>query len=202
MHRSQLSSLVGILSFSILVIGCSFLAKFNNPLTPQDELVADIWPILTGAEKKEIRKLQTVESAQSFIDKFWDDLDPTPDTKINEFRVEYETRLNYVHIHYPYKRGWTHSDRARVYLIYGPPEDIHFEPWLRDLDYKGIDVKAWEIWVYPKMIASTLPPTSFNQIDPHLMQFVFADYSGVGRYIQVYSNVPGEKTDSRFLGNL
>jgi len=139
---------VVFLATSMYIGGCSFYRHFYKPLTPQEELVADIWPILNPSQKKEINKLRTEEEVKLYIDEFWNALDPTPDTDVNEFEIEYQKRLDYVHIHYRYRRGWTHSDRARVYLIYGPPDDVYYMPWVVSKYVRGPQVNALEIWVY------------------------------------------------------
>lgn len=204
MLKKYLIPFAVILIISIMLSGCSYFIRLHQPLTAQEQMVADIWPILNRIQKKEIRKLQSFEEVQAYIDEFWEDWDPTPDTDFNEFKAEYEARLDYVHIHYRYKRGWTHSDRARVYLIYGPPDDIYYIPWVLTTNYKewdsnnslsGRDEKSIEIWVYNVYIANQHFPTIFDNTDANLMKFAFADFSGVGRFTQIYSNVPGETVD-------
>ena len=195
MLQKHLLLTVVFLAIPTYIGGCSFYRQFYKPLTPQEELVADIWPILNSVQKKEINKLQSIEEVQLYIDEFWDDRDPTPETEVNEFEIEYQKRLDYVHIHYRYRRGWTHSDRGRVYLIYGPPDDIHYMPWVVSKYVRGPQVNALEIWVYEEYVATPLLPTIFDNFDPNLMKFVFADYSALGQYTQIYSNVAGEKID-------
>ncbi len=195
MFRRDIFLSIMVISVSILFCGCSYFLHFYQPLTPQEQLIVDIYPILDYTEKKAINKLDSPEEVQAYINQFWDDMDATPYNEINEFRLEYEARLQYVQAHYPYKRGWTHSDRARIYLIYGPPDDIYFFPWEHD----RADLKAIEIWVYTEFIIDGHFATIFDKIDPHMMRFAFADLYGVGRYTQIYSNVPGEKIDPRVI---
>ena len=186
---------VVFLTTSFHIGGCSLYRHFYKPLTPQEELVADIWPILDPIQKKKINKLHSVEDIELFIEKFWHDSDPTPETEINEFELEYQKRLDFVHIHYRYRKGWAHSDRARVYLIYGPPDDVYYMPWVLTEYVRGPHVKSLEIWIYEEYMATPHFPTIFDDFDPNLMKFVFADYSGLGQYTQIFSNVPGEKID-------
>ncbi len=187
--------------------GCSYFANFYQPLSPHEQMTADIWPVLSAAQKKEISALTTTEEVATFIKNFWKERDPTPGTEINEFEQVYKARLDYVHEHYPYKRGWTHSDRARIYLIYGPPDDVYNIHWVSEPNLNGPNLNVVEVWVYNIFVADINPPTIFDKYDlslfnPNLMQFFFADLIGCGRYTQIYSNVPGEKIDPRvYIGN-
>jgi GWxTD domain-containing protein len=196
------ASWLSVYALMFLLNGCTFLARFNQPLSPQDQMTVDIWPVLNAVQKKEISELTSLEEVSAFIENFWKERDPTPNTEINEYRIEYEKRLAYIKDHYPYKRGWTHSDRARVYLIYGPPDDVYYDHWVKWGNPRGSDLLTVEMWVYNEFLPNTNPPTIFDSWDlsfynPNLMKFVFADLSGCGRYSQVYSNVPGETVDPR-----
>jgi GWxTD domain-containing protein len=184
-----------ILSLSLLLTSCSYFARFYQPLEPREQLITDIWLVLDATQKKEIRELQSVEEIESYIDEFWRDMDPIPETEINEARIEYEIRLNYVQSHHRYKKGWMHSDQAQVYLTYGPPDDIYEVPWEYNVNYKGMDFKTLEIWIYDVYIADPYHATIFDDFEPNLLKFAFADLWGAGRYTQIFSNVPGEKID-------
>ena len=176
-----------------LLTSCSYFARFYQLLDPREQLITDIWPVLDTTQRKEIRKLQTVEEVYAYIDNFWQDMDPIPETEINEARIEYEARLNYVHSHYRYKRGWTYSGQARVYLLYGPPDDIYEIPWEYNVNYHGQDFKSIEIWIYDVYIADPQQATVFDEFEPNLLKFAFADLWGAGRFTQIYSSIPGEK---------
>jgi len=189
--------LILIVILSFLLSSCSYFRHFYEPLDPEEQLVADITPILDEIQLSEISKLETVPEIETYIDQFWADMDPDPETDINEARIEYESRLAYVHSHYPYKRGWKHSDRGRIYLIYGPPDNIDFVPWQLSLYLKGAEMKAVEVWTYNIFIGELHNPTIFDDCDPGLMKFCFTDLLGSGRYTQVFSNVPGELIDPR-----
>ncbi len=63
---------------------------------------------------------------QSEIDRYWKNHDPNPLTIINENQEVFYNRITYANIHFSirgYKEGWD-SDRGRVYLKYGAPDEI------------------------------------------------------------------------------
>ncbi|MGH9559277.1 MAG: GWxTD domain-containing protein, partial [Bryobacteraceae bacterium] len=55
---------------------------------------------------------------------FWLRRDPTPDTEENEFREEHYRRIAYANEHYASGiPGWK-TDRGKIYIEYGPPDEI------------------------------------------------------------------------------
>jgi GWxTD domain-containing protein len=87
-----------------------------------------------------------------------------------EERCEESERYSSVH-----RESWE-TDRGRVYVIYGPPDDIEA------VVFQGEQV-PYEIWYYYG---------GGND------SFVFADRSGTGDYEQVYSSIEGEVSYSNW----
>src|SRR5579871_6628709 len=84
----------------------------------------DVVYIITDEEKTAFRRLQTDEEREQFIEQFWLRRDPTPDTEENEFKEEHYRRIAYANDHYASGiPGWK-SDRGRIYIEYGPPDEI------------------------------------------------------------------------------
>ena len=80
--------------------------------------------IITDEERAAFKRLQTDEEREQFIEKFWLRRDPTPDTVENEFKEEHYRRIAYANEHYASGiPGWK-TDRGRIYIIYGPPDEI------------------------------------------------------------------------------
>ena len=67
--------------------------------------------------------------------------------------------------------GWK-NDRGRIYLVYGPPDDVEHHSF-------NISSNAWEQWSY------------YNEN----MFFIFADPLGLGNMKLMHSNVEGEIND-------
>ncbi len=88
----------------------------------------DVVYIITDEEKKSFKTLQTDEERENFIESFWLRRDPTPDTEENEYREEHYRRIAYANEHYASGiPGWK-TDRGRIYITYGPPDEVESHP--------------------------------------------------------------------------
>jgi GWxTD domain-containing protein len=88
----------------------------------------DVAYIITDEERKAFSRLNTDEERQNFIEQFWLRRDPTPDTEENEFKEEHYRRIAYANEHYASGiPGWK-TDRGRIYIMYGPPDEIESHP--------------------------------------------------------------------------
>src|SRR5271166_1161443 len=84
--------------------------------------------IISDEEKKAFSRLTNDEERQNFIEGFWLRRDPTPDTEENEFREEHYRRIAYANERFASGiPGWK-SDRGRMYIAYGPPDEIESHP--------------------------------------------------------------------------
>ena len=84
----------------------------------------DVAYIITDAERAAYKSLQTNEEREQFIEQFWLRRDPTPGTSENEFKEEHYRRIAYTNEHFSADiPGWK-TDRGRVYITYGPPDEI------------------------------------------------------------------------------
>ena len=88
----------------------------------------DVTYIITDEERGVFKRLQTDEERESFIESFWMRRDPTPDTVENEFKEEHYRRIAYANEHYASGiPGWK-TDRGRIYITYGPADEIESHP--------------------------------------------------------------------------
>src|SRR5579872_163933 len=84
----------------------------------------DVVYIITDEERQAWKRLATDEEREQFIEKFWLRRDPTPDTAENEFKEEHYRRIAYANERYASGiPGWK-TDRGRIYITYGPPDEI------------------------------------------------------------------------------
>jgi GWxTD domain-containing protein len=84
----------------------------------------DVSYIITDEERAAFKRLLTDEEREQFIENFWLRRDPTPDTIENEFKEEHYRRIAYANEHYASGiPGWK-TDRGRIYIVYGPPDEI------------------------------------------------------------------------------
>src|ERR1041385_3643956 len=88
----------------------------------------DVAYIITNEERSAYRALKTDEEREQFIEQFWLRRDPTPDTVENEFKEEHYRRIAYANEHYASGiPGWK-TDRGRIYITFGPPDEIEGHP--------------------------------------------------------------------------
>ena len=88
----------------------------------------DVGPIISQAEENAWKKLRTNEERERFIEEFWRHRDPDPDTEENEYREAYYERLAYVNEHFTSGMPGYKTDRGRIYLKYGKPDDVESHP--------------------------------------------------------------------------
>ena len=188
MLRRTLLSL-GILIGLVLLVPQSF-AQTSSLTDPQSKArkikpepdkaftdwLKDVEPILTSAEIDAWKKLKTNEEREKFIEEFWYRRDPDPDTVENEYREEYYERLAYVNEHFSSGIPGYKTDRGRIYLKYGKPDDIESHPaggsYQRDPSEGGGSTSTYpfERWFY-----RNIPGRSGADIE-------FVDPTGTGEY--------------------
>jgi TonB family protein len=88
----------------------------------------DVIYIISDAERVAFKSLTTDEEREKFIEQFWLRRDPSPGTSENEFKEEHYRRIAYANKHFQAEvPGWK-TDRGRIYIIWGPPDEIDTHP--------------------------------------------------------------------------
>jgi len=88
----------------------------------------DVRWIITDEERSAFKQLSNDEERDQFIEAFWQRRDPTPDTVENEYKEEHYARIAYANEHFAAGiPGWK-SDRGRMYIMYGKPDEIDSHP--------------------------------------------------------------------------
>ncbi|HEY2963712.1 MAG TPA: GWxTD domain-containing protein, partial [Pyrinomonadaceae bacterium] len=107
----------------------------QNPRKVKQELkkayvdwAKDVDLILTQAERDAWKKLQTDDEREKFIEDFWRSRDPDPDTEENEFKQEFFERIAYANEHFSSGKPGRMTDRGRIYIKFGKPDDIESHP--------------------------------------------------------------------------
>src|ERR1700730_9999195 len=86
-----------------------------------------VW-IITDEERATFKQLSNDEERDNFIEAFWQRRDPTPDTEENEYKEEHYQRIAYANEHYAAGvPGWK-TDRGRMYIVFGKPDEIESHP--------------------------------------------------------------------------
>jgi GWxTD domain-containing protein len=137
---------VRLIVFPLILAGASLLSFAQDPRQTQDPmekprnvkpelkkaykdwLEKDVTYIITDEEKKAFRKLATDDEREKFIEEFWRRRDPDPDTDENEYKEEYYERIAYANEHFASGiPGWK-SDRGRIWIMYGKPDERETHP--------------------------------------------------------------------------
>jgi GWxTD domain-containing protein len=110
--------------------------------------------IITGEERAAFKKLTTDDEREQFIEQFWERRNPNPGSPENEFKEEYYRRIAYANEHYASGiQGWR-SDRGRIYIMYGPADEVDSHPsggsYLRPQEEGGGETSTYpfEQWRY------------------------------------------------------
>lgn len=128
----------------------------KRELSDEDKnwLNKDVPYIITDEERKAFMQLSNEEEREKFIESFWDRRNPNPDSEDNEFKDEHYRRIEYANEHFPAgKPGWM-TDRGRIYIVYGPPDEIESHPsggsYNRPLEEGGGNTSTYpfEDWRY------------------------------------------------------
>ena len=133
----------------------------NNNYWTNDinEILGVMRYILPAAEIKSLKEMNSEEKIE-YINKYWEEKDPSSDTKKNELLEELTERVNHANLNFSdINKGWR-SDRGRIYIIYGLPDRVE--------RYSSQSDGLYEIWEYP----------SGNK-------FIFLDRNGFGNFILV-----------------
>jgi len=102
--------------------------KIELSKTYKKWLDEDVRWIITDEEQKAFKLLSNDEERDQFIEAFWQRRDPTPDTIENEFKEEHYRRMAYANEHFAAGiPGWK-TDRGRIYVMYGPADEIESHP--------------------------------------------------------------------------
>jgi GWxTD domain-containing protein len=114
----------------------------------------DVKYIISDEERSVFENLTTDEEREQFIEQFWFRRDPDPQTAENEFKEEHYRRIAYANEKFTAgTRGWM-TDRGRIYIIHGPPDNIEARPdggfYKRPIEEGGgtTAVYPFEKWFY------------------------------------------------------
>ncbi len=152
----------------------------------KDWLNEDVVYIISPDERTAFLQLATNEEREQFIEQFWLRRSGNPDLPDNDFKEEHYRRIAYANEHYASGiPGWR-TDRGRIYIIWGPADEVDSHPtggtYDRPMDEGGGSTTTypWELWRY-----RYLEGLGNN------VELEFVDPSGSGEYHLTMD--PGEK---------
>ena len=117
-------------------------------------LEEDVVYIITPDERSAFLQLETNEEREQFIEQFWLRRSSNPDLPDNDFKEEHYRRIAYANEHFASGiPGWK-TDRGRIYIIWGKPDEIESHPtggtYDRPMEEGGGSTTTypWETWRY------------------------------------------------------
>jgi GWxTD domain-containing protein len=155
----------------------------------------------------------TAGEQEAWLDQYWKQKDPTPLTAQNEARDRFRARVQYANDHFSIQgvvKGMF-SDRGRIYVRYGEPDEIHQEVIptgdkslqeiaveiantddpnyisLRKPGGIGADERPFEVWIYNRLSESEEERVRHGSQRGFQRKFVFVDERGYGDYTLKYS---------------
>lgn len=219
------------------ILGGFVVAMLSSGCVPGGSYIDGVWQkSIRESARDEIGAVGTKEELDSldyisddkeivaYLEAFWQRHDPDPSTTQNEAREEYMRRLDFAKVHY---RGFA-TDRGRVYIRYGRPDEIltlrkaddprvkepgtdatneeqlaelyQQESFARSLRReREIENLEIELWLYYRFSEGQPPPSPFDKFGPQQIKFAFAGSDEFGRMRQVYSTEPHERIDPRIF---
>ena len=163
-----------IISIVFIILGGNYPAapQSKSDLIPaHKEWLETVAPIITKTERGVFLKLRTPEERDKFIQFFWKQRDPRPDTAENEFYKEYMERVRFADqtFHDSFKKG-SQTERGYYYLLLGPPLE-------RTSYTTNSQIWPLELWFYKGDQQYGLPPYFY---------LIFYQPEGIGEY-RLYS---------------
>jgi GWxTD domain-containing protein len=117
----------------------------------------DVVYIISPEERQAFLQLETNEEREQFIEQFWLRRSNNPDLPDNDFKEEHYRRIAYANEHYASGiPGWR-TDRGRMYIMWGPADEIESHPtggtYDRPIEEGGGSTSTypWETWRYRYM---------------------------------------------------
>ena len=114
----------------------------------------DVVYLITEDEKATFKALRNDEERENFIEQFWIRRNPDQRLSYNPFREEHYRRIAYANQHFSSGVDGWRTDRGRIYIMYGPPDEIETHPtggmyYRRRSEGGGMtSTVPWERWWY------------------------------------------------------
>jgi GWxTD domain-containing protein len=121
----------------------------------QKWLDEDVRYLISDQDRADLVKLTTDQQRDKFIEGFWERRNPNPGSPENIFKAEHYRRLAYANQHFASEVAGYRTDRGRIYIIFGPPDEREQHPGRTDI---GIPTSApasvrypSDVWRYQDM---------------------------------------------------
>lgn len=167
---------------------------------------------LLSAEQAVDFRMLSMGEKEVRMEKAWRETDPSPETAENESHVEFLRRVEVANARFSIFGPGMLSDRGRVYIRYGEPDETKVERLpvadktlgyalgdqipkasrdaLTKIDQGAPDYRPYEIWTYNLRGKELGAHYGMSEINSG-MKFVFVDDHGYGEYTLRYSSTSG-----------
>lgn len=155
----------------------SYISGQQDLLPAHKEWLELVSPIITKVERDIFLALKTAEERNRFIQIFWKQRDPLPDTNENEFYQEYMSRVQFADANFGHetsKKG-SQTERGRFYLLLGPPLE-------RTSYTTHSQLLPMELWHYRGEVQYGLPAFFY---------LIFYQPQGLGEYRLYHPGIEG-----------
>ena len=152
--------------------------RYDNLSEKELDLEFEQARYIAVSKERETWKKLNLEGKRQYIKDFWSERDPSPNTPANEYKQDYVGRILMANNDFrgTFREGWR-TDRGRVLLVYGRPDEIERFPFSNEN-------KAYEIWHYYSIQGGVM--------------FIFADRREMGDLELVHSTARGELYDTEW----
>gem|GEM_PF-158294 len=126
----------------LLTFGSCYYYRLERKLDPENsEWLNRVRYIITSEERRLFLDMPK-EEKEDFKQEFWKRRDPDPQTEENEFKMEFDARMEKADDLFigEGRPGWL-TDRGRIWVLFGPPTDRLTMP-------QQPDGTSQEIWYY------------------------------------------------------
>ncbi len=141
-----------------------------------------VFYLLSSEEQIIHKQINGLDAKRHFLYNFWQNKNPGVNVNQNPMRLEFRRRAQVADERYTSFKlpGWL-SDRGRVYMVYGEPDDIERYP-------NEPNTFPYEVWFYNNLQGG--------------VRFIFADLEGRSRYQLIHSDLLGEIKDPNYKQTL
>ena len=139
---------------------------------------ADLTPLLYLDDGEALAEMSP-RMAEEFVRRFWSEADPDPATPENEAQLEYWSRVAHaglVFLDDPSEPRW--DTRAELYVRYGAPRGVRYEPPGLPLSYTF----GKALWVEDRVAG----PQSIGMKMDYPLHSAMWDYSHLGMFVPVF----------------
>jgi GWxTD domain-containing protein len=175
------------------------------------EVIDEMRALLGQGEIKRLEEMGP-EERSAWIESYWKERDPSPETELNELREEHYRRIRVANTRFASLRmKGMETDRGRIYVRFGEPDEIRVgfadQSFISGSETIGgrdaqigagarirggfnVDEKEYEVWTYTER-GDVLGDR--EKVSSGLgMRFVFVDVEGYGNFRLVESTELGE----------